>query len=130
MYTGSCLCGEVQFQIEGELGPVDVCYCQQCRKAQGGPLATNAPVSTSAFRITRGAALLTEFESSPGHKRVFCGSCGSPILSRRDSVPDVVRIRVGTVNEPLNVKPAAHFFTASKCNWWDITDDLPRFEEE
>jgi hypothetical protein len=130
MYTGSCLCGGVQFVIDGELGPIDICHCRQCRKAQGGPFATNAPVTASAFRITSGAELLAEFESSPGHRRAFCRRCGSPILSRRDSVSDVVRVRAGTVNEPLNARPGAHFFTASKCNWWKITDDLPQFAEE
>ena len=130
MYTGSCLCGDVQFQIDGELGPIDICHCRQCRKAQGGPFATNAPVPSAALRISAGAELLAEFESSPGHRRVFCSRCGSPILSKQDSAPNVVRVRVGTVNEPLNARPVAHFFTASKCNWWEIGDDLPRFAEE
>lgn len=130
MYTGSCLCGAIQFTIAGELGAIDICHCQQCRKAQGGPFATNAPVASSAFRITRGADLLAGFESSPGEKRCFCSRCGSPIISRKNSVPELVRVRVGTINEPLNVKPAAHYFTASRCNWWEIAGDLPRFDEE
>ncbi|WP_290537184.1 hypothetical protein [Alcanivorax sp.] len=41
MYTGSCLCGGVTFEIAGELAPIQVCHCQQCRKAQGTALVTN-----------------------------------------------------------------------------------------
>jgi hypothetical protein len=128
MYTGSCLCGGVQFRIEGELAPIQVCHCQQCRKAQGTPFATNIPVPAARFEIRSGRELLSAYESSLGKQRVFCSRCGSPLYSRRDTAPDVVRIRAGTINEALATRPIAHFYTGSKSNWWDIRDDLPQFE--
>jgi hypothetical protein len=118
----------VQFRIESELEPIQVCHCSQCRKAQGTAIATNTPVSSAAFHLVAGANLLTVFESSPGKERVFCRKCGSPIYSRRDALPGVLRVRAGLINEPLSVKPAAHFYTASKANWWSIDDGLPQFE--
>lgn len=130
IFTASCLCSGIKYEISAEIGPIDVCYCQMCRKAQGGPLATNAPVAASAFRVSQGAELLTEYESSPGEYRLFCRRCGSPIYSMRKDRPYVVRIRVGTVNEPLNVRPAANQYVASKCNWWEIHDNLPRYATE
>jgi hypothetical protein len=129
-YTGSCLCGGVRYELTGELGPIEVCYCRMCRKASGGPLATNAPVARVAFHLSSGRELLAEYESSPGEKRAFCRSCGSPIYSHRVATPEVVRIRVGTINEPLNVRPVASYYTGSKCNWWEIHDALPRFEAD
>ncbi len=129
MYTGSCLCGGIRFTIEGELAPIDVCHCRQCRKAQGTAFATNFPVASSAFQLTQGAELLSEFESSPGKMRVFCRRCGSPIFSRRVARPDTVRVRAGTINEPLATRPHAHFYVASKSNWWPIDDGLPQFAD-
>ena len=129
-YTGSCLCGEVRFELTSELGPIEVCYCQMCRKASGGPLATNAPIAAAAFHLRAGSDLLAGYESSPGERRFFCTRCGSPIYSQRVDKPDVLRVRVGTINEPLNVRPAASYYTASKCNWWEIRDTLPRHETE
>ena len=129
-YTGSCLCGGVRYELSAELGPIEVCYCQMCRKASGGPLATNAPVAQAAFHLTAGRELLADYESSPGEKRAFCRSCGSPIYSQRVGRPGVLRIRVGTINQPLNVRPVASYYTGSKCNWWEIHDALPRFEAE
>lgn len=128
-YTGSCLCGGVSFQIEGELEPIQVCHCHQCRKAQGGPFATVIPVAASAFRFISGEQLLKAYESSAGKQRLFCSNCGSPVLSRRQTIPGVVRVRVGLINEPLNVKPASHAYTGSKCNWWPIEDGLPQYRE-
>jgi hypothetical protein len=129
-YTGSCLCGAVQYELTAELGPIEVCYCRMCRKASGGPLATNAEIPAAAFRLTAGAPLVRGYESSLGEVRHFCGRCGSPIYSARADDARVIRIRVGAINEPLNVRPAASYYTASKCNWWEIRDDLPRFETE
>lgn len=129
-YTGGCLCGGVQYQLAAEPGPIEVCYCRMCRKASGGPLATNAAVAAAAFHLTAGAELLVGYESSCGEKRHFCGRCGSPIYSARADRPQVIRLRVGAINEPLNVRPVASYYTASKCNWWEIHDALPRFESE
>ncbi len=128
MYTGSCLCGGVQFRVDSELQPIQVCYCSQCRKAQGTPLVTNMPVQSVDFHLLLGAELLSSFESSPGKQRVFCSRCGSPIYSKKDTLPGVLRIRAGLLNEPLAARPVAHFHTASKVNWWPINDELPQFE--
>ncbi|MBC7956779.1 MAG: GFA family protein [Cytophagales bacterium] len=128
-YTANCLCSGVTFRITGELQPIQVCHCMQCRKAQGTVFATNMPVDRTAFQLDSGAELLTEYESSPGKKRAFCSRCGSPVYSRRDDLPQVLRIRAGLINEPLPVRAAAHFYVADKANWWTIDDTLPQYEQ-
>ncbi|HEY5101556.1 MAG TPA: GFA family protein [Steroidobacteraceae bacterium] len=130
MYTGSCLCGGIQFRIARELAPIEVGHCRQCRKAQGGPLATNSAIDAAGFNLVRGADLLTAYESSPGKKRVFCSRCGAPIYSVRDALPNVLRIRVGLVDEPIAARPVAHIQVASNCKWWPISDSLPQFPAE
>lgn len=127
-YTGSCLCGGVQFEIEGAIPPIQICHCMQCRKAQGTALVTNVPIETKAFTLRQGGELLASYESSPGKVRVFCKQCGSPIFSKRDTLPDVLRIRLGLINEPVDAPLLAHFYTGSKANWWPICDDLPQYE--
>jgi len=129
LYTGSCLCGGVQFRLDGEPEPIQVCHCSQCRKAQGTPFATNMPARAAEFHITSGRELLKEYESSPGKVRYFCGRCGSPVYSQKNTTPDVVRLRAGTINEPLKVRPIAHFYTAYAANWWTVNDGLPKFPE-
>lgn len=129
MHTSSCLCGGVAFAIDGALDRIQVCHCQQCRKAQGAPFATNIPVSTAAFRLLRGEELLQGFESSPRKQRVFCKRCGSPIFSKREDKPDTLRVRAGTIDGDLDTTPIAHFYTAHKANWWPLDDDLPTFPE-
>jgi hypothetical protein len=128
-YTGSCLCGGITLRIDGDMGQSQVCYCVQCRKSQGGPLATNVPVPVTAFQLRDDTNLLRSFESSPGKHRAFCGRCVSPVLSRRDTVPGLVRIRAGLVNEPVNSGLAWHAFFGSKCDWWPIQGALPQYDK-
>jgi len=129
MFSGNCLCKSVQFEIDSELAPIQVCHCKQCRQAQGTPFVTNIPVAVSAFRIICGQEQLKSFESSPGKQRVFCLNCGSPIYSSRANVPDTIRIRAGLINEPLDTRPAFHMYISDKANWWTIEGDLPQYEQ-
>ncbi|MFJ3050565.1 GFA family protein [Pseudomonas nitroreducens] len=128
MHSGGCLCGAVRFEIDGELAPVQVCHCSQCRKAQGGPFATNIPVDRAAFRLLSGESQLREFRATPNKKRVFCSTCGSPIYSARDALPETLRVRAGTLDEPVRTKLEAHYYVASRASWWPLGDNLPRHE--
>ena len=131
MHKGSCYCGAVRFEISGDLSPVQICHCGQCRKAQGGPFASNIPVNTDNFKITRGESQLRSLESvsRAGKYRVFCRQCGSPIISKMDSRPDVVRLRAGALDDPVHQKIAHHQFVAFKAEWYEINDDAPQYDE-
>jgi hypothetical protein len=129
MHTGSCLCGAVRYTVRGDIGATVYCHCGRCRKAGGSAFATNAAVAADAFELVEGADAVTTFSTAEGVHRVFCSRCGSPLISRRDSQPELVRLRVGTLDTPLPGRPGAHIFVASKAAWFDIRDDLPQYPE-
>lgn len=130
MYTGSCLCDGIHYEISAELGDIQVCHCQQCRKAQGTAFATNIAIPSECFAVTQGQDLLREFESPtrPGKLRVFCSNCGSPIISKLTTETEFVRVRIGTINEPIPSKIQFHAFVGHKANWWEIDNALPHYE--
>lgn len=128
MYQGSCLCGTVRYEVRGEIGAGFFCHCSRCRKANGSAFASNAVVQARDFFIIQGQTTLKTF-SVAGVHRVFCGDCGSPLISRRDALPDVVRLRIGTLDTPLQRGPGAHIFAASKAPWFQICDSLPQHAE-
>ena len=129
MLKGSCLCNSIQYEIHGELGPTMMCHCSKCRKANGSAYAVNAAVKTDEFHFVKGKELVSEFESSPGVFRTFCKQCGSPLYSRRPSQPELLRLRIGTLDTPVEVKPIAHIFVGSKASWDEIHGDIPQYEE-
>ncbi len=128
MYSGSCLCGAVQFEIKGQISQIVHCHCSQCRKAQGSAFATNGIVASRGFKILSGEDKLTAYESTSGQKKYFCKICGSPIMSKSESKMDQVRIRLGTISSDVTERPMAHIFTTSKASWEDICGDLPQYE--
>ena len=114
MLRGSCLCGSVRYEINGELGAVTNCYCSLCRKMSGSAFSSGSTIPKASFRFVSGEDLLKEWESSPGYHRVFCGRCGSPILKRKDKDPEHLRFRPGTLDSDPGVKPSKHIHVGSK----------------
>lgn len=123
------MCGAVRYEIEGELGPIMFCHCRRCRKAVGTAFQAAAPIRKDELRLLSGSEKLVDFESSPGVYRVFCGACGSPLYSKRDTMPDTLRLRLGTLDMPVTGKPTAHIFVADKAEWYEICDDLPQYPD-
>src|SRR5262249_44388977 len=129
MLRGSCLCGEVKYEIDGSLRNVVNCHCSMCRKAHGAAFRTRATVRVAAFHFKTGEALLTFYESSPGEHRSFCRVCGAKVITKYDRHPESYGFALGTLDTDPEVKPSRHVFTRFKAPWHDITDGLPQVEE-
>jgi hypothetical protein len=129
MYKGGCLCGAVRFEIHGAIRDIIYCHCSQCRKAQGSAFATNGNVNTGDLRFLSGENNLTGYQSSEDQVKYFCKTCGSPIMSRRLSVTDKVRVRLGTIDSDIAERPEAHIFVGSRANWEDMNATLPEYDE-
>ncbi|MEM7292579.1 MAG: GFA family protein [Pseudomonadota bacterium] len=120
----------MQYEIDGELGAIVCCHCSQCRKSQGTAFATNAPVNASELTFTQGEECITEYPTSEEKVRAFCQRCGSPLYSKLITKPEVLRLRIGTLDSKIDVKPTAHIYVDSKAEWHEILDDLPQFSEK
>ncbi|WP_089603500.1 GFA family protein [Acinetobacter piscicola] len=129
MYTASCLCGAIQLKINTEISKIFVCHCQQCQKAQGSAFVAIAPICTQDLDVLTGQEQFGEYYATENKKRVFCKICASPLFSARLDLPDIIRLRVGIINEPLNAEIASHAFTNNKTAWFEILDDHPKFTE-
>ena len=80
-HRGSCLCGEVAYEVEGPLEHAHHCHCSYCRKVHGTPYATGA-MARRGRRWLRGERSIARYESSPGFHRCFCTRCGSVAAGR------------------------------------------------
>jgi hypothetical protein len=126
MHNGGCFCGEVKYEIEGNLGRTYYCHCSRCRKLSGSAFSANAVVSPSQFRVTQGEALLSSHVDTNGVKRTFCSRCGSHL---HVSQGDQMRLRLGTLNTPLGGPLDMHIFIDSKADWFEVLDHLPQYGE-
>lgn len=128
MYQGSCLCGKIKFSINNGIRDIVCCHCSLCRKAQGSAFATNGNVNLQDFNFISGQDNLTVYKASENQSKLFCKTCGSPIMSKNSLTPDVIRVRLGTIESEITEKPEAHIFVNSKANWEEIHGNLPQYE--
>ncbi len=124
--TGSCLCGAVQYQVNGPLRSVLYCHCEQCRKTSGHFVAATACDPTDFHLLADDG--LRWYRSSPVAERGFCSSCGASLFWRPDSA-DRLCIMAGTLDRPTKLHAIGHIFVDMASDYYRIGDDLPQYEQ-
>jgi hypothetical protein len=126
MHKGSCLCGTVHFEVDGELEPPDACHCSQCRR-QSGHVWASTNVPRDAIRID-GEDKVTWYRSSEKVRRGFCATCGS-VLFWDPLGHDIISVAMGTFDKPTGTNLAVHIFVADKGDYYDIADGVPQKQQ-
>jgi len=126
--TGGCMCGAVRYEAGGEPFSVAHCHCHSCRKHTGGPVVTLAGYLKE--QVSFSGTERSFYESSPGALRAYCASCGSPLTWEGDGgdLGPIIELHLSTFDEPEGLVPTAHAFYPERLPWFDIADDLPRYE--
>ena len=127
MIRGSCLCGQIRYELVDGAELINHCHCSMCRKAHGTAFGSFLHADGKHFRWTAGEEALTRYQSSPGNFRAFCRVCGSSMPVLEDDGD--VNIPAGTLDDDPGVRPVVHIFTGHKAPWFDIEDALPQFSE-
>ena len=128
-YTGSCLCGSILYEVNGEIRDLLNCHCSDCRKSHGAAFRTRGAVDANTFRFVCGEDLLNRYEHKSGEYRSFCSRCGSNIATFYANPSSPIGLAIGTLDSPLSKKPRFHVFVSDKASWYTITDDLPQFPQ-
>ena len=77
--TGECFCGEVKYELRGDLMDARSCHCSRCRKAFSGQASAMALVNPEDFRWIAGETRLQSYVGKHGFGLQFCSQCGSTI---------------------------------------------------
>jgi len=117
--TGGCLCGKIRYTVSQPVLNVIACHCTNCQKASGSGVSHNTPVPTSALTITQGAPKAFADTANSGNKlyRYFCGDCGSPLYSQREKTPEMLVIKVGSIDNTNSMKLIMNIWTNSARPW-------------
>lgn len=122
-HRGSCLCGAVRLEIDGELHAPDACHCSQCRRMTGHYWAST-DVPDAQLRVS-GAEHVRWYQSSATVKRGFCATCGS-VLFWKPLQRDTTAVSMGALEAPTGTQLARHIFVADKGDYYRIDDGLPQ----
>ncbi len=129
--TGGCVCGAVRYECAAAPLAVAHCFCTDCQKTSGAQASTNALVPKPAFRVVQGQTTTYDTTGDSGNTvtRHFCPTCGSNLWSIPNGVPDLLVIKVGTMDAAAEMKPGMSIYTSSAQPWAVIPADIPRFEK-
>jgi len=125
--AGKCECGAVLYEVPDEFLYAANCHCSNCRAGTGSAFKPFAGIEREKLELTDGRDSLLVFgEENENHTR--CGVCGSLLYSVvRDGA--YVHVAMGSLVDEPTIRPAGHIFVGSKAPWYEITDDLPQFDE-
>jgi hypothetical protein len=127
-HSGSCLCGEIRFEIDGKFERFYLCHCEHCRKDSGSAHAANLFSSSAALTWLSGEDKVRQFNlPSTRHSRSFCSTCGSalPIMQMEGKL---LVVPAGSLNSEVPIKPNAHLFGTSRASWDDALEKVPTFD--
>jgi hypothetical protein len=123
--TGGCLCGAVRYRVKGPVrAALSACHCSQCRRHHGA-LGVFSSADAAAVEI-EGVDKLRWYRSSDGARRAFCRVCGSKLFWQEVGGA-ALDIAAGSFDRPAGLKLARHIYVASKGDYYELLDDLPKF---
>jgi hypothetical protein len=127
MLEGRCECGMVRYEVPDEFLYAMNCHCSNCRAGTGSAFKPFAGIERRKLTVTEGRDQLLVWGDDEGnHTR--CATCGSLLYSVvRDGT--YVHVALGSLVDAPAIRPTHHIFVGSKAQWFEITDDLPQFEE-
>ena len=127
-HSGSCLCGAVRFEVEGDFEKFFLCHCEHCRKDIGSAHAANLFSSVARLRWIAGEDKTTLFTlPSTRHSKCFCSVCGSALPTLQMEGQMLV-VPAGSLNSEVLLRPDVHLFGSSRANWDKELEKIPMLE--
>ena len=129
---GGCDCRYVRYRVLSTPLFVHCCHCRWCQRESGASFALNAMIEGDRVEVLAGEpdVVDTPSASGRGQKIARCPKCCIALWSNYAGGGPLVKfVRVGTLDEPDNLPPDIHIFTASKQPWVVIPTAVPAVPE-
>ncbi len=121
---GHCLCGEVTYELAGELMVTAVCHCDHCQRQSGGAFSVNLIAHESQLTVQGELKVYGDpgdDETGAIHvERRFCGTCGSPIVSALLGSDGIIAVKAGTLADRSGVVPDVQAWCVDRQPWVEL----------
>ncbi len=130
-FKGSCLCGQVSYEVEPPFIFFQYCHCTRCRKFTGSAHGAGIFLKLDQFRWTSGEELVRTFEmpSARFYCTGFCSVCGSSMPWRTRNKKYYL-VPAGTLDDDPEIRPERNIYWDSRAPWYTETTSLPTFDED
>jgi len=125
--SGGCLCGGVRYQISGPCRDVINCHCENCRRTHGH-VAAYTSVRRADLKLLNQQTLQWYHDQSPDACRGFCNCCGASLFWDAQDGRGKLSVAAGSLDDASDLKTIGHVYVSEAGAYYEINDDLPRFE--
>lgn len=124
--TGGCFCGNIRYEITGELLNETVCHCPGCKKSSGAAALPWVTVKPANFKLTQGTLAEVRSNDYPqascdgcGGTRTFCPKCGTPISFKGDGgrAEREIDVTLGSLDDPTAFNPKEDVWPQYRLPW-------------
>jgi hypothetical protein len=129
-HSGGCLCGAVRYEVHSELRGIACCHCSKCRRFHGH-LAAYLITTVHDLKFEEKSSLKwfrSVTDETPDVYRGFCSECGSSLFWDPRG-EDMIAVAAGSLDEPTGLKMLGHSWVSQKGDYYEINDDLVKYEE-
>jgi hypothetical protein len=117
--TGGCQCGAIRYEISAPPVNCYVCHCTECQKQSASAFGMSVTVRRNALRITCGhlQTYRRPAESGADVSCDFCGACGTRLFHHKDTTPELMNVKAGTLDDRAGLVPTGHLWLKSAQPW-------------
>ena len=130
-HKGSCLCGEVTYEVTGEPTRQGNCHCKTYKKATGTVYATIVFYKEDQISQLSGETNSYQYMSDKRNTKtkLFCNKCSSVVFGKNSCPPGIKSIYVGTFDDASFVKPTFNLYTSRAFPFVPIDEKLDSYSE-
>jgi hypothetical protein len=116
---GGCHCGNITFVAEIDPGQVVLCHCTDCQMLTGTAfrVVVRVPGDKLEWRGGKPKTYTKTAESGARRVQAFCPECGTPVYSAAADAPQVFGLRIGTIRQRAELRPAKQIWCRSALGW-------------
>ena len=117
--TGGCLCGAIRYELSAPSVVQFACHCRACQHATGGSPTLGLLVPSAGLTITQGEPRVFWSAGDSGGKvgRCFCETCGAPLFSRLEPTPQLMVVKVGSLDDPSAFQVQVDMWMSATQPW-------------
>ncbi len=125
---GGCICGKVRYTATAEPLLVRACWCRVCRYFAAGNASINLAFARDCVTLSGELHDYASTAESGNHMhRRFCPGCGVHVTSEAAERPNIIVLRMGTLDEPERFAPQANIWVSAAPAWAHIDNALAQF---
>jgi hypothetical protein len=125
VHKGTCFCGAVEIEAEGDPAAMGYCHCDSCRHWSAGPVNAFTLWDPAKVRVSKGAEFVGRYNKTPASDRHWCTKCGGHLMTGH---PGLKLVDVYAALLPsVDFKPGVHVNYGETA--LPMKDGLPKFRD-